>query len=170
MGPPVVLVYLASCLPTWQLEAAINEADDLELVDPEALRSVIDLLPRRPGRRRLRQLLDAAGQALTTTVLERLFLPLAVEAGLPLPTTQATPGSHRVDFYWEELGLVVETDSLRYHRTPFKQAADKRRDNRHALSGLVTLRFTHGQVRHEPDYVRAELQQAVQRLPRKLRR
>jgi hypothetical protein len=39
---------------------------------------------------------------------------------------------------------VVETDSLRYHRTPFRQAADKRRDNAHAGSGLTTLRFTDG--------------------------
>ena len=168
-GPAVVLVDLASCLPTWQLEAAINEADHLDLVDPEELRSAIELLPRRPGLRRLRQLLDASTQALTATVLEGLFLPLAAEAGLPLPTTQATPGSHRVDFYWEELGLVVETDSLRYHRTAFKQAADKRRDNHHALSGLITLRFTHSQVRHEPDYVLTGLKQA-KRLASKLDR
>jgi very-short-patch-repair endonuclease/predicted transcriptional regulator of viral defense system len=168
-GPATVLVDLAHSLPTGQLEATVNEADHLDLVDPEALRFAVDALPRRPGARRLRELLDGAANALTSTVLERHFLPLAREAGLPLPTTQAYLGSHRVDFYWEELGLVVETDSLRYHRTAFKQAADKRRDNQHALSGFVTLRFTHGQVRHEPDYVRAELKRLLAiKLDRKL--
>ncbi len=164
-GPAVTLVDLASCLPsTGQLEAAVNEADHLDLIDPEALRAAIDELPRRPGARRLRVLLDSAVHALTTTALERRFLPLVRGAGLPRPETQAQLGSHRVDFFWADLGLVVETDSLRYHRTAFKQAADKRRDNAHARSGLITLRFTHGQVCNEPDYVRAELQTVARRL------
>lgn len=163
-GPAVVLVDLASCLPTAQLEAAVNEVDHRDLVDPENLRSAIDLLPRRPGARRLRQLLDATGLALTSSALERRFLPLALEAGLPLPTTQAKLGRNRVDFYWEELGLVVETDSLRYHRTPFKQAVDKRRDNQNALAGRLALRFTHRQVFYEPEYVRGELRRAARRL------
>jgi hypothetical protein len=91
-GPAVTLVDLATCLPTGQLEAAINEADHLDLVNPETLRSAIDLLPGRPGVRRLRTLLDTASCALTTTVLERWFLPLAEDAGLPLPETQAKLG------------------------------------------------------------------------------
>jgi very-short-patch-repair endonuclease len=163
-GPAVLLVDLAGCLPTGQLEAAINEADHLDLIDPEALRAAIDGLPYRPGVRRLRTLLDTASRALTTTALERSLLPLAEAAGLPLPETQAHLGGHRVDFYWAELGLVVETDSLRYHRTAFKQAADKRRDNAHAGSGLTTLRFSHGQVLHEPGYVSAELRTVARRL------
>jgi len=163
-GPIVTLVDLATCLPVGQLEAAVNEADHRDLVNPEVLRTALDLLPRRAGLCRLRDLLDAATTALTATELERLFLPLARQVGLPVPETQAEPGSHRVDFYWAELELIVETDSLRYHRTPFKQAADKRRDNAHAASGLTTLRFTHGQVTSEPDYVRAELRTTVRRM------
>lgn len=155
--PVLTLVDLASCLPTGQLEAAINEADHLDLVNPEALRTAIDSLTRRPGARQLRTLLDAAAHAITSTELERRFLPLVREVGLPRPETQTQLGSHRVDFFWAELGLVVETDSLRYHRTAFKQGADKRRDNANARRALVTLRFSHGQVCYEPDYVRSEL-------------
>jgi hypothetical protein len=113
------------------------------------------------GVKRLRELLDGPTITLTTTELERLFLPLAFDAGLPAPQTQTWLDGYRVDFFWPELGLVVEADSLRYHRTPFKQASDKRRDNAHAGSGLTTLRFTHGQVCHEPAYVRATLVRAV---------
>jgi len=159
--PIATLVDLGASLPDGQLEAAVNEADHMKLVDPERLRGAIDALPRWPGVKRLRGLLDAPTIALTTTELERLFLPLALAAGLPVPQTQTWLDGYRVDFYWPDLGIVVEADSLRYHRTPFKQASDKRRDNAHAGSGLTTLRFTHGQICHEPAYVRATLMRAA---------
>ena len=155
--PVATLVDLAAELRDGQIEAAVNEADHLKLVNPEQLRRGLDALPRWPGVKRLRGLLDGPTITLTTTELERLFLPLAFEAGLPAPQTQTRLDGYRVDFYWPDLGIVVEADSLRYHRTPFKQASDKRRDNAHAGSDLTTLRFTHGQIAHEPDYVRATL-------------
>jgi hypothetical protein len=159
--PIATLVDLAADIPEGQLEAAVNEADHLKLVNPERLRAGIDALPEWPGAKRLRGLLDGPTITLTTTELERLFLPLALGVGLPLPQTQTRLDGYRVDFYWPDLGIVVEADSLRYHRTPFKQARDKRRDNAHAGSGLTPLRFTHGQICHEPAYVRATLARAM---------
>lgn len=70
----------------------------------------------------------------------------------------------KVDFLWPELGLVVETDGLRYHRTPAQQARDRRRDQAHAASGLTPLRFTHAQVCHEPGQVLATLLAVARRL------
>lgn len=162
--PVATLVDLATCISTGQLEAAINEADHLDLVDPEQLLVAIDSLSRRSGVGRLRALLEVPTTTLTSTRLERRFLPLVRATGLPLPQTQVWRGGHRVDFYWPNLGLVVETDSLRYHRTAFKQASDKRRDNVHASSGLTTLRFSDGQIRHEPDYVRRTLAKTARSL------
>lgn len=159
--PVATLVDLAADLPDGQMEAVVNEADHRKLVNPERLRRALDGLPPWPGMTRLRGMLDGPTITLTTTKLEQLFLPLAFEVGLPAPQTQTWMDGYRVDFYWPELGLVVETDSLRYHRTPFKQAADKRRDNAHAGSGLTALRFTHGQICHEPAYVRATLARAA---------
>ena len=162
----VTLIDLAACgsVSTGQLEAAVNEADHLDLVDPERLLATIESLPRWPGRGRLRKLLAGPVLTLTSTQLERRFLPLAYAVGLPPPRTQTRLSGHRVDFFWPELGLVVEADSLRYHRTPFKQAQDRRRDNAHAGSGLATLRFTHGQICNEPGYVRRSLAATVRRL------
>jgi hypothetical protein len=159
--PVATLVDLAADLPEGQMEAAVNEADHRKLVDPERLRRELWSLPHWPGVKRLGKLLDGPTITLTTTELERLFLPLAFDSGLPAPQTQTWLDGYRVDFYWPTLGIVVETDSLRYHRTPFKQARDKRRDNAHAGSGLTTLRFTHGQICHEPAYVRATLVRAA---------
>lgn len=162
--PVATLIDLAAYLPNGQVEAAVNEADHRDLVNPEQLREALDPLPRWPGVARLRRLLEGPTIALTSTQLERLFLPLAFAAGLPAPQTQTSVGRRRVDFLWTELGLVVETDSLRYHRTAFKQAADKRRDNAHVASGLATLRFTHLQVCHEPEYVRSTLAMTARQL------
>ena len=36
--------------------------------------------------------------------------------------------------------LVVETDGLRYHRTPAQQSRDRRRDQAHTAAGLTPLR------------------------------
>jgi very-short-patch-repair endonuclease len=63
----------------------------------------------------------------------------------------------RVDFFWPELGLVVETDGLRYHRTPAQQARDRIRDQAHAAAGLVPLRFTYAQVAFEAAHVKRVL-------------
>jgi very-short-patch-repair endonuclease len=73
---------------------------------------------------------------------------------------------YKVDFYWPDLGLVVETDGLRYHRTPAEQARDRVRDQAHTAAGLTPLRFTRAQVRFEPDHVLATLRAVARRLAR----
>ena len=70
----------------------------------------------------------------------------------------------RVDFHWPDLGLVVETDGLRYHRTPAEQARDRVRDQAHTVAGLVPLRFTRAQVRFEPERVKKTLAMVAGRL------
>ena len=110
----------------------------------------------------LRTVLDEATFTLTDAELERLFLPIARRAGLSKPRTREYVNSFRVDFYWPDLGLVVETDGLRYHRTATQQARDTVRDNAHRAAGLVPVRFTHAQVRYQPDYVEAILRRVVQ--------
>ncbi len=87
-----------------------------------------------PGAKRLAALLDRDTFVLTQEELERLFLPLAREVGLPLPLTGEIVNGYEVDFYWPELRLVVETDGLRYHRTPAAQAKDARRDQAHTAA------------------------------------
>jgi very-short-patch-repair endonuclease len=164
IGPVPTLVDLAMCLPTAELERAVNEASQRDLIDPESLREALDSIPPRPGVVRLRRLLDRDTFVLTETRLEQLFLPLARAAGLPLPQTQVWLNDYRVDFYWPDLGLIVEADSLRYHRTPAKQAADNRRDQAHIAAGLMPLRFSHREVRYEPAQVRRMLTIAAQRL------
>jgi len=112
----------------------------------------------------LRELLDRRTFVLTDSELERRFLPIALAAGLPVPQTGRRVNGFKVDFYWPDLGLVVETDGLRYHRTPAQQARDRLRDQAHTAAGLTCLRFTHAQVRFDPDHVRATLTAVTRRL------
>jgi very-short-patch-repair endonuclease len=160
--PASTLVDLASCAPEWQVERSINEADRLDLLDPETLRAQVGLLPRRPGLARLRMLLG--GDPLTDTGLERKFLAITRAAKLPQPETQARVSGYRVDFFWRDLGLVVEADGWRYHRTPGEQTTDRRRDQAHARAALTTLRFSESQIRYRPDEVRRTLTAVAKRL------
>ena len=146
------------------LERAVNEADRLDLVDPETLRGELERYGGRRGVARLRELLDRRTFRLTDSELERLFLPLASQAGLSAPLTRQRLNGFRVDFFWPRLRLVVETDGLRYHRTPAQQARDRLRDQAHLAAGFTPLRFTHAQVRYEPEYVRATLRKVTRRL------
>jgi very-short-patch-repair endonuclease len=109
-------------------------------------------------------LLDLQTFTITDSELERRFLRLARAAGLPTPETQAWVNGFRVDFHWPRLGLVVETDGLRYHRTPAQQARDRLRDQAHTAAGLTALRFAGVQVRFEADQVQATLVAVAKRL------
>jgi very-short-patch-repair endonuclease len=162
--PICTLVDLATCVSDGEVEAAVNEADFRGLVDPETLRNCLDSLPPWPGVGRLRRLLDRETTALATTELERLFLRIVSRARLPLPETQRHVAGHRVDFFWHKLGLVVEADSLRYHRSAFKQSADMRRDHDHVGAGRTALRFSHAQIKYEPAYVARVLATNIERL------
>lgn len=163
-NPVSTLVDVACDLSEARLAKAIREADRLELVDPERLRMRLDEIPRRPGIGRLRRLLDSDTFSLIDSDLEWRFLRLVAGADLPLPKTQVWLNGYRVDFYWPDLGLVVETDGLWYHRTPSQQKTDRLRDQVHTAAGLTQLRFTAAQVRFEPRETLATLKAVVARL------
>lgn len=163
-SPARTLVDLARTRSRHDLETAINEADKLDLIDPETLRASLGGFAGVAGVAALRRTLDARTFVLTEAGVERHFLPIAFRAGLPKPLTQEWVNGFLVDFLWPDLGLVVETDGLRFHRTAAKQAADLRRQQTHLASGLWPLRFSHGQVRYEKGYVEESLRDMLRRI------
>jgi very-short-patch-repair endonuclease len=86
-----------------------------------------------------------------------------------MPLSKQRVNGFEVDFFWPELGLVVETDGLRYHRTPSAQARDARRDRAHVMAGMTPLRFTHYEVRYEPACVRSSLAKTIDLLRHRIR-
>jgi very-short-patch-repair endonuclease len=168
--PIRTLIDEATRLRPLQLEREVNEADKLDRVDPETLRGALDRYPGQPGVVPLRVILDRRTFRLSDSNLELHFRPLARAAGLPEPQTKAWVNGFEVDFHWPELGIVVEADGLRYHRTPSQQTRALLRDQTHLAAGLLPLRFSHAQICFEPRHVRDTLRRTAaltrERLPR----
>jgi very-short-patch-repair endonuclease len=137
-----------------------------DLVDPEELRRSLDARGKVVGVRRLRTLLDRDTYVATETELEQRFVPIARRAGLPRPETQADLGGRRVDFFFRDLGIVVEANSLRFHRTASQQANDARRAQQHLAPGLLPVPFTHWQITYDADYVEKTLRKVSLRSSR----
>jgi hypothetical protein len=167
-SPVRTLVDLATELGPVAVERAVNDADKRDLIDPEALRSALDRYARQPGVCRLRQQLDRLTFRLSDSDLEIYFRPIAAAAKLPPPQSKKVVNGFEVDFFWPDLGLVVETDGLRYHRTPSAQARDALRDRTHVIAGMSPLRFTHYEIRHERHKVRTALIAANAMLRRRI--
>jgi very-short-patch-repair endonuclease len=162
--PLWTLVDLAVALPANELERAVNEADRLGLIRIDSACETLESSDARRGVRKLHRLL--LKHTATDSELERRFLKLVQRAGLPEPLTQVVVEGFRVDFYWPDLGLVIETDGLTYHRTPSQQAKDRIRDQKLTAAGLTCLRFTNRQVRDDANEVVATVRVVSARLRR----
>jgi very-short-patch-repair endonuclease len=168
-SPVQTLVDLATELDSIALERAVNDADKRDLIDPEALREDLHRFSGCPGIRPLCHLLDKLFFRLSDSDLEIYFRRIVKAASLPIPLAKQRVNKFEVDFFWPDLGLVVETDGLRYHRTPSAQLRDARRDRAHVMAGMTPLRFTHYEVRYEPDRVRAALVKTIAMLRKRAR-
>jgi very-short-patch-repair endonuclease len=166
--PARTLLDLATCVGPGPLEAAISEADRLDLVSPDGLHQFVEGRGGLDGIRRLRSILDQQTFRLTDSELERRFLRLVREAGLAMPLTRQRVNGFQVDFYWPTLGLIVETDGLRYHRTATQQSKDRIRDQAHAAAGFAALRFTHAQVTFNPGHVISTMRSVADRRRQRL--
>ncbi len=156
---PATLLSLAATSPRNVFESACNQAEIREVLD---IRAVEELLERRrshPGASRLRAALELDGLGLdrTRSHLERRFLRLARESGLPAPTvneSMAIPGEEwQCDFVWHRARLIVEVDGWETHRTRRAFHEDRRRDQLLQAAGWRVLRFTDRDVRRDPDHV-----------------
>lgn len=103
-----------------------------------------------------------AGGAITESWLEREFLRVLAEAGVPLPTCQARIGAKgafvaRVDFEYPGTDVVIEVTGASGHSTAAQRAADARRRNQLGRAGRCVLEFTYEQVVAQPAMVVADV-------------
>lgn len=165
-SPVRTLIDQATHLGPMRLERAVNEADKLDRVRADLLYESLEDHSGSPGVGRLRRLLDPLAFRLSDSELEQSMRPLIDDVGLPPPETKRWVNGYEVDFFWPSLGIVVEADGLRYHRTASQQRRSLERDQAHLAAGMWPLRFSHWQVKHDPAHVRGVLRAAVARAGR----
>jgi Transcriptional regulator, AbiEi antitoxin len=97
----------------------------------------------------------------TRSDLELLFLGFCDDHALPRPLVNRRVHGHRVDFYWPEQRLAVETDSWDYHRGSVAFEDDHGRDLELRAHGITTRRYTGDQLEAAPEAVAADLRVAL---------
>jgi hypothetical protein len=165
------LFNLAGLVPQVDLETVRSAVDDAVRLRKASDRWLWWRLEKlrcrgRSGAANLEAILVArAGGAVTESWLEREFLRLLAEAGVPLPTCQRRVRARgafvaRVDFADEDLGIVIEVTGASGHSSREQRAADASRRNRLGMLGLLVLEFTYEQVVGDPAEVVAEVWRA----------
>jgi hypothetical protein len=149
-----------------RIEAAIDSAIRLQLSSPEVLTRRLATL-RGSGRWGCRLVEDLLIDSGVHTHLERRFIELVREAGLPTPRKQvvfrAGGGRHiaRVDFFFEEFQMVVEVSGQKGHASPADRARDAQRRNELQDLGVRVFEYTFNDVTQRPDMVRRTLRQRI---------
>jgi hypothetical protein len=142
------LLDLAGTLPERRLQRAIDQAEIEGLLDIGALDA---LIARHAGHHRAAKLRAVLGDhrpgtTLTRSELEERFLALCATYDLPRPGVNRMVAGLQVDFVFEPLRIVCETDGWRYHGTRAAFERDRQRDATLTRAGYRTLRFTHRQI------------------------
>jgi Transcriptional regulator, AbiEi antitoxin/Protein of unknown function (DUF559) len=138
------LVDLADVLSLRALERAINEAELLGLFDLAALDRTLERLPNRGGRGRLRRALALylPTAPFTRSQVERDFIRLCADHGLPQPSANLAIAGEEVDLIWTDARLIVEIDGTAVHGTTRAFHEDRRRDRALATRGFQVVRVT----------------------------
>jgi very-short-patch-repair endonuclease len=138
------LVDLADVVPEKRLADAVHEAEVKRLFDLREIERVLDSLPGRKGRHKLRRVLAAYNdvQPFTRNRAERLVLNMCAKHGLPTPQVNNSIAGYEVDFLWPEANLALEFDGAATHLTRRAFQADRARDRALAAQGIHVVRAT----------------------------
>ncbi len=150
----------------WRVEAAMDSAVRLGLSHPLAIADRLRTLrgSGRWGCRLVDRLLpDSGGHS----PIERIFLDIVRSAALPRPATQVVhrdgSGRHvaRVDFYFEDRGLVVEVTGRLGHVSDAERARDAQRRNELQDLGLTVIEYTSTQLCEHRGWVRNDIRRRL---------
>lgn len=163
-APGRTLIDYTSTCDYEEAERAIAEAFALRLLSEPQLRAACDRAPHRAGVPLVRAILgQPAGPRRTRSGGERAMLRLIRAAGLPVPLTNHPVEGFNADFFWPEVGLIVEVDGGDFHRARPAFERDHRRDIVHTDAGHEVLRVSGQQLDQEPVYIAAVIVRAYER-------
>ena len=130
----------------------IERADEAKVFDLGAMRDVLDRTKGHPGAAKVRAALAIYDDAppFTRSDLERRFLALVRDAGLPEPAMNCFVAGHEIDAYWDDARFGVEIDVYATHGSRVSFEADRTRDDELLLAGVETIRVTGVRLDREP--------------------
>ena len=151
---PRTLLDLAGSVRFDWLERMVERSEELKLFDLPAVESLLSRTKGHPGHGRLRKAIALYRPSIfTRSGLEKRFLELVIEAGLPQPRTNFVEHGFELDCYWPELRFVVELDLFETHGTHAAFERDRKRQEDLLLVGIGMTRVTGPRLDHEPEEV-----------------
>ena len=156
---PRTLLDLASLTPLDTVVRALEEAERRRLIDTRPIHELLTRANGHPGGGALQRALSVYEPQATRTKsdLERRFLTLITQAGLPRPTLNTLVEGYEVDALWPEQKLIVELDGFATHRTRAAFERDRKRDAALLAAGHRTLRVTARRLDVEPAAIVAQV-------------
>lgn len=164
--PARTLVDLCSSLSANHVARLCTEAQIQRLVTRAELAEMLD---RSYGRRGINKLKRFARDETppTRSQLEKRFVRLIADAGLPAPRTNELlwiGGRYReVDAHWPEIRLAIELDSYKIHGVRANFESDRERDVDFVIDGWRVARFTWARLRDDRSGVIRDLERLIGR-------
>ncbi len=145
---------------------AIEAAERREKFDLREMDAVLARNPNHRGRRAMRAaLVEVEGPpADTRSELERRFLALVRDAGLPEPQSNVLVEGFLVDLFWPEQRVAVEIDSHEFHKLRREFNSDRYRNAKLQLAGCIVLRVTEERM-DSPDELLSDVIRFLSRRP-----
>jgi very-short-patch-repair endonuclease len=162
-SPARTILDLSATLDLRALERVVDQALTDRRATAADLRAIVTRNERRPGSKRLRELLKTSQRfdTLTRSQLEERLLGLVREAGVRSPSLNLRIAGLLVDAVWADEQVAVEVDGYRWHRTRARQESDRSRELTLRRAGWLVLRYSARQLFDEPLQVVADLAGAL---------
>lgn len=163
---PRLLLDLAACLRPTSLDRVLERSEERELFDLRAVEGLLGRTVGHHGHGRLRRAIALyRPSSFTRSEMEKRFLALLMEAGLPQPRTNFVEHGFELDCYWPEFRFAVELDLYETHGTRVAFERDRKRQEDLLLAGIGITRITGPRLEREPAEVIRRVAGLLERWP-----
>lgn len=165
---PRTLLDLAATVRYEWLEKMIERAEELELFDLGAVEDLLSRTVGHHGHGRLRRAIALyKPTSFTRSGLEKRWLELVLDAGLPQPHMNYVERGFELDCFWPEQRFAVELDLFETHGTRAAFERDRERLEELLLAGITMTRVTGPRLEREPDEMIRRVARLLERAGRR---
>ncbi|MGH2938047.1 MAG: type IV toxin-antitoxin system AbiEi family antitoxin domain-containing protein [Solirubrobacterales bacterium] len=133
----------------------MQRGEDFKVFDLREMRSLLARSNGHRGKAKVEASLDGfrPDHVFTRSGLERRFLEVVREAGLPEPAMNLFVEGFEIDAWWADHRFGVELDVYETHGSRLSFEEDRERDDKLLLAGIETTRVTGPRLDREPGAV-----------------